>query len=343
MRGDFAAQRDAASMKAMPLTQHAKLEADIAAAVDALRRGDVIGLPTETVYGLGADASNPAAVRRIFELKGRPADHPVIVHLADAEQMDAWARDIPAAARALAAAFWPGPLTLILPRATHVGDLVTGGQDTVGLRVPSHPLAQRVLRTFGGAVAAPSANRFGRVSPTSASHVLDEFGGSVSVVLDGGPCEVGIESTIVQVTDGGARILRPGQISALQIAEVIGGVVEGAGADSPRVSGALKSHYAPCTPVQLLSGDELRSRTVEALRPCRVIALSHLEPGIGGIVLGSEPGTYARGLYAALRDLDGEGASRILVERPPDEPVWHAVTDRLQRAAAGAGLDDEET
>lgn len=326
----------------MPPTRQARLEAEIAAAVHALRDGEVIGLPTETVYGLGADASNPAAVRRIFELKGRPADHPVIVHLADASQMDAWAREVPPAARALAAAFWPGPLTLILLRAPHVLDLVTGGQDTVGLRVPSHPVAQRVLREFGGGVAAPSANRFGRVSPTSASHVLDEFGGSLPVVVDGGPCEVGIESTIVQVTDSGARILRPGRISALQVAEVIGGVVEGAAADSPRVSGALKSHYAPVTPVQLIDGDALRARSVEALRPCRVIAMGHLEPGVGGIALGDEPAAYARGLYAALRDLDGEGASRILVERPPDEPAWHAVADRLQRAAAGGGLDDEE-
>jgi L-threonylcarbamoyladenylate synthase len=318
-------------------------EDDIAAAVAALRRGEVIGLPTETVYGLAADASNARAVRRIFELKGRPADHPVIVHLADASRMGDWARDIPDAARRLAERFWPGPLTLILPRAAHVLDLVTGGQDTVGLRVPSHPVAQRVLRAFGGGLAAPSANRFGRVSPTRAIHVTDEFGGAVPVVLDGGDCEIGIESTIVEVTSRGARILRPGRISVEDVAAVIGGVVEGADARSSRVSGALKSHYAPRTPVELVRGEDLRARDAEALRPCRVIAIGSLAPGVGGVALSEDPRAYARGLYSALRDLDGEGASRILVERPPDSAPWHAVLDRLQRAAAGAGLDDEET
>jgi L-threonylcarbamoyladenylate synthase len=318
------------------------IDQEIRAAVGALRRGEIIGLPTETVYGLAADASNPEAVRRLFELKERPADHPVIVHLADAGQLGRWARKIPEGARKLAEAFWPGPLTLILPRAATVGDFVTGGQDTVGLRVPGHPLALRVLREFGGGVAAPSANRFGRVSPTRASHVVEEFGGAVPIVIDGGDCEIGIESTIVEVNERGARILRPGRISAAEIGAVVGGVLEGADTGSSRVSGGLPSHYAPRTPVQLIAGEQLRARSVLSLRPCRVIARTALAPGVGGILLGEDPKSYARGLYAALRDLDGEGASRILVERPPETPAWQAIRDRLERAAAGGGLEDEE-
>lgn len=200
-------------------------DADIAAAAARLRAGELVALPTETVHGLGADAMNPAAVRRIFEAKGRPADHPLIVHLPDAEQMTQWARDIPREAIALAQAFWPGPLTLILKREDDVPLEVTGGQDTVGLRVPGHPLALKLLRAFGGGVAAPSANRFGRISPTTAQHVRDEFHdtlGDALTVLDGGPCEVGIESTILDLSGEAPRILRPGAISAEQIAAVIG-------------------------------------------------------------------------------------------------------------------------
>ncbi|AVP98241.1 threonylcarbamoyl-AMP synthase [Ahniella affigens] len=226
-----------------------RLEA-ITEAVAALRRGEVIGLPTETVYGLAGDARNPEALQRIFATKGRPADHPLIVHLADAKQLSDWAIDVPVAALQLAQAFWPGPMTLILKRQANVSDLVTGGQDTVGLRVPSHPWAQAVLQAFGGGLAAPSANRFGHVSPTTAQHVRDEFGEAVPVVLDAGPCQVGIESTIIDLSTGFARILRPGLITAEQIEAVLHASPEAPGArqtsaDTPRVSGSLASHYAP--------------------------------------------------------------------------------------------------
>lgn len=317
-------------------------DSDVRRAVEALRRGEAIGLPTETVYGLAADASNEAAVQRLFALKGRPADHPVIVHLASARDVDRWAANVPEAARRLADAFWPGPLTLILPRAAHVHDVVTGGQSTVGLRVPSHPVARQVLAEFGGGLAAPSANRFGRVSPTSAAHVLAEFGDEVRIVLDGGPCEVGIESTIVEVTERGARILRPGHFSAADLAVVLGREPAGADPSSPRVPGALRAHYAPRTPVELVSTEALRERAGAEHGDCRVLALGPLPEGRRGVVLGSDPRSYARGLYAALRALDHEGASKILVEAPPETPAWVAVRDRLHRAAAGSGIDDAD-
>lgn len=307
----------------------------------ALRGGGVIGLPTETVYGLAADASSDTAVRRVFALKGRPADHPVIVHLACAAEIDAWASSVPEVARQLADAFWPGPLTLILPRAAHVSDVVTGGQSTVGLRVPSHPVARRVLAAFGGALAAPSANRFGRVSPTCAAHVVAEFGDEVPIVLDGGDCEIGIESTIVEVTERGARILRPGRLSAADLAAVIGSEPAGAGECSPRVPGSLRAHYAPRTPVKLVPREVLRLRDPAAHDDSRLVTLGPLPRGARGVALGDNPREYARGLYAALRCLDGEGASRILVEAPPETAEWVAVRDRLQRAAAGSGVDDE--
>jgi tRNA threonylcarbamoyl adenosine modification protein (Sua5/YciO/YrdC/YwlC family) len=195
---------------------------EVVRAAALLRAGELVAFPTETVYGLGADASNPGAIARIFAAKGRPADHPLIVHLPDAGQLERWAVDIPEAAHGLAAAFWPGPLTLILRRHPSVSDAITGGQDTVGLRVPNHPLALQLLREFGGGVAAPSANRFGRISPTTAAHVRDELGAAVSMILDGGPCAVGIESTILDLSAGRARILRPGMLDAAAIAAVLG-------------------------------------------------------------------------------------------------------------------------
>ncbi|MFN3843801.1 MAG: L-threonylcarbamoyladenylate synthase [Rehaibacterium terrae] len=310
--------------------------ADIDLAVIALRRGEAIGLPTETVYGLAADAANPDAVRRIFALKGRPADHPLIVHLPDVEAVPAWARDIPDAAWELAQRFWPGPLTLILKRQPRVSDEVTGGQDTVGLRVPAHPVAQAVLQSFGGGLAAPSANRFGRISPTRAEHVREEFGDAVPVVLDGGECEVGIESTIVDLSGRRPRILRPGMIGRAAIEAVIGPLGEG-GDDVPRASGMLEKHYAPRTPLRLVSRAELAS----AGRDTWVLALATLPKGAHGLALPAHPDGYAHGLYAALRELDASGAARLLVERPPDDPRWLAVHDRLRRAAAGAGPDAE--
>lgn len=306
----------------------------VAEAVARLHAGEAIGLPTETVYGLAADAADPEAVARVFALKGRPAAHPLILHLADASWLPRYARAIPEAAQRLAAAFWPGPLTLILPRHPSVLDVVTGGQDTVGLRAPAHPLAQQVLRAFGAALAAPSANRFGRISPTCAAHVRAEFGDAVPLVLDGGDCALGIESTIVDLSTASPRILRPGSITRAQIEAVLGPLREPAPGASPRVSGSLAAHYAPRTPLVVRP----RAR-LHAAPGTLVLALDALPTGAAGLALPAEAAAYARGLYAALRTLDAQGGARIEVESPPYEPSWDAVHDRLRRAAAGAGIE----
>lgn len=317
---------------------------DIQAAVAALRRGEVIGLPTETVYGLAADASNVEAVRRIFALKGRPADHPLIVHIADASSLSTWTTDASPLALRLAQAFWPGPLTMILPRSTRVPDVVTGGQDTVGLRCPDHPVALAVLHEFGGGLAAPSANRFGRISPTSAVHVREEFPSGVDIVLDGGDCEIGIESTILDLSSGQPRILRPGQISAARIEAVIGPVAQDRNEHSPRASGTLEAHYAPRTPLLMLPRAALESEAREqgALgKRTAILGVGTLPMGSDGLALPEDAASYAHGLYAALRQLDASGQQLLLVERPPDDPEWLAVHDRLRRAAAGAAADDD--
>lgn len=313
-------------------------------ALEALRRGEAIGLPTETVYGLAADASNPEAVRRIFALKGRPADHPLIVHVAGVEALDDWASDVPAAARQLATAFWPGPLTLVLRKLPRVPDVVTGGQDTVGLRCPDHPVALALLHEFGGGLAAPSANRFGHVSPTTAAHVRAEFGDTVPVVLEGGDCAIGIESTIVDFTGDAPRILRPGMLGRERIEAIIGPVHEGATAASPRASGTLEAHYAPRTPLLLLPRAALAREAAEqqALgKAVQVLALGELPDGTPGLALPATPTDYAHGLYAALRELDACGANLLLGERPPEGEAWLAIHDRLRRSAAGAGFGDE--
>jgi L-threonylcarbamoyladenylate synthase len=318
------------------------VNADLAAAVDALARGEVVGLPTETVYGLAADAENPDAVRRIFALKGRPADHPVIVHVPDARGLERYGRDVPDSARRLAAAFWPGPLTLIVRRAPRVPDVVTGGQDTVGLRSPAHPVAQAVLAAFGRGLAAPSANRFGHVSPTTAAHVRAEFGERVPIVLDGGKCAVGIESTIVDLSGARPRILRPGMLDRARLEAVIGPIDTGPAGDAPRVSGSLESHYAPETPVAVLERAALldcQARLARRGLVARALALGALPAGLHGVALPAEPRGYAHGLYAALRTLDALGADAILVEAVPDAPGWEAIRDRLARASAGVGLD----
>lgn len=321
-----------------------QVDADVAQAVALLRAGELVAFPTETVYGLGADASNAAAVAKIFAAKGRPADHPVIVHIPDASHLPRWARDVPQAAHVLAAAFWPGPLTLILKRQPQVADLVTGGQDTVGLRVPDHPLALQLLRAFGGGLAAPSANRFGRISPTTAQHVREELGDMVELVLDGGPCSVGIESTIVDLTRGAPVILRPGMIDAAQIERALRGhVVAGSHAPAaPRVSGSLDAHYAPLTPMQLADGTELRHQLQQALSAGKQVAVFGAQaiethPGVTWQRAASDPTRYARDLYAALRAFDHAGVDLILVEIPPQSPPWLAIHDRLRRAARGAG------
>jgi len=319
-------------------------EVDVTEAVAALRRGEVIGLPTETVYGLAGDASNPDAVRRIFELKQRPADHPLIVHLADQATLGAWAVDIPRAARDLADRYWPGPLTLILKRSRRALDLVTGGQDTVGIRVPAHPIARAVLGAFGGGLAIPSANRFGHVSPTCADHVREEFGDALGIVLDGGDCTVGIESTIVDLSGEVPRVLRPGQIGQGEIEHVIGRKLDNDTTGAPRASGTLAGHYAPRTPLVLTPRAALGARMSAAkARGERVVlmTLTDMPTWASGLVLPADPVNYARLLYGALRELDREGADRILVERPPGSPAWDAVLDRLRRAATGSNDRDE--
>ena len=335
------------------------MHSELARAVALLQAGELVAFPTETVYGLGADAANPAAVAKIFAAKGRPADHPLIVHLPGAGHLDQWARDVPAAAWALAEAFWPGPLTLILKRAPGVSDSVTGGQDTVGVRVPAHPLALDLLRAYaqagGGAqgqcgIAAPSANRFGRISPTDAAHVHEELGDAVALVLDGGPCPVGIESTIIDLSRGDAfvpRLLRPGHVTPEQIEMVIGVFPEIAAQtsadDSPRVSGSLDAHYAPTTPMRLVAAERLLD-FMNAIRHSgrRCGALCHSQPPHAGMphawrMLPADPEDYARGIYAALRELDRAGVDMIVVEDIPQNPAWAAVGDRLRRAACGAG------
>lgn len=319
----------------------------ILAAARALEAGQLVAFPTETVYGLGADAENPAAVAAIYAAKGRPQDHPVIVHLAPEAPLDYWACDIPQEAHALAEAFWPGPLTMILKRAPNIPDAVSGGQDTVGLRCPSHPVALALLRAFKGGkggVAAPSANKFGHVSPTLAAHVQEEFGreGSVAMVLDGGASQVGIESTIVDLSrldTHGPVLLRPGHISADAIAAVIDRLPAAPDAAAPRASGTLESHYAPHTPVAMQERAALLD-TIAALHGAgRRIALIHMGdmPAThAALRLPAVPDGFAHALYAALRAMDGHGADVILVEAPPQDGDWLGVNDRLRRAAHGS-------
>ena len=322
-------------------------DAAIAAAAGLLEAGQLVALPTETVYGLGADAENPAAVARIYAAKGRPMDHPVIVHVAPGAELDHWATDIPHEARELAEAFWPGPLTLILKRAPHIPDAVSGGQDTVGIRCPSHPVAIALLQAFKGGkggIAAPSANKFGNVSPTTAQHVRDEFGadGTVAAILDGGQSEVGIESTIVDLSrlaTHGPVLLRPGQISADAISAVIDSMPAAPDAAAPRASGTLESHYAPHTPVAMQDSVELLATLGKLQAAGRKVALIHYSafpPAHADVLLPASPDGFAHALYAALRAMDRAGADVILVEAPPRSGAWLGVNDRLRRAAHGS-------
>ena len=326
--------------------------AAIARAADLLRAGGVVAFPTETVYGLGADARNVDAVRRIFAAKGRPADHPVIVHLAEASHVQRWARDVPPGARALADAFWPGPLTLILPRAAGVDDSVTGGQDSVGLRLPSHPVARALLREFvargGDGVAAPSANRFGHVSPTTAAHVDADLGDEVAMILDGGPSAVGIESTIVAFVRERAIVLRPGGIAVEALEGVLGAPLQVTDSEAPRASGTLASHYATRTQAFLVPGDRLRAELAQRVdrdESVAVLARTHERPGdFDGAWRNArfDADDYAHDLYANLRELDAAHADAILIEDVPEDDAWLAVRDRLVRATHVDAVDERD-
>ncbi len=328
----------------------------IGRAVQALLAGGLVGFPTETVYGLGADADQPRAVAAIFRAKGRPQSHPVILHLAHAAAVAQWARAIPRPAQRLIEHLWPGPLTLILPRQPRAADGVTGGQDTVGLRCPSDAWAQALLNAFCAArgdpsvaIAAPSANRYGRISPTSAAHVRADLGerplGIVDVILDGGSCQLGIESTIVDFPDGGIRVLRPGTLGVEQLRAVAGQdiVLAPEAASTPRVSGRVQGHYAPRTPLEIVAPDELPARAAQlsgqrlaVLAPAQVLARLSADQSALRLAAAAQPEQFAHELYERLRNLDAGNAQRLLVAAPPEGPEWLAVHDRLRRAAAGS-------
>ena len=347
------------------------LEQQIQAAAERLARGELVAFPTETVYGLGADAENPQAVAKIYQAKGRPQNHPVIVHIAPDADIHYWASYVPEDAEKLMQAFWPGPLTLILPRANHIPDAVSGGQASIGIRCPSHPIAQVLLSRFAslkpsgqGGLAAPSANKFGHVSPTLAAHVRSEFPKEIAqgmMVLEGGASEVGIESTIIdlsRVAEGiGAVLLRPGHILPEQIAQVIGYMPARPDQAAPRVSGSLKAHYAPNTTLQLIQAEQL-AQDIAALVPAgeKWAMLVFQAPAadvdittststdanrtagkdtkLDWYQVSDQPAEYAHELYALLRRLDTLAYDRICVQTLPQESRWEALNDRLQRAAA---------
>ncbi len=322
-------------------------QVEIETAVQTLRDGELVAFPTETVYGLGANAQNPAAVRRVFEVKGRPANHPVIVHLDSPRFLHRWVREVPQSATRLAEVFWPGPLTMVMPRAASVHDVITGGQDTIAIRVPAHPMAQQLLTAFGGGIAAPSANRYGRLSPTRAEHVREEFGDALRVILDGGECQIGLESTIVAFEGAEVRLLRPGAVTVAQIKSVVGELLVGADVGSPRVPGSPPTHYAPSTPLTIVAAGEIDAQADAASTGGRRVAVlaqrlplrSHKY--VTWVNAGRRPETFARDLYSNLRTLDKAGCQRILVQAVPDGERWDAVRDRLLRAATSIAESDD--
>lgn len=300
----------------------AEIGTDVERALAVVRAGGLVAIPTETVYGLAADASNDHAVARIYAAKGRPTGHPLIVHVADALQLTDWAAAVPAAAAVLADACWPGPLTLIVPAADRVSRTVTGGRDTVGVRVPAHPLTRQLLERFGGGLAAPSANRFGRVSPTRAGHVAADLGTAVDYILDGGPSPVGVESTIVDCTVEPPQVLRPGAVSADDVTRLLG--AEPAPPSGPsRAPGMLASHYAPAA-VVLLADSPDEAEALAAAHPDRRVRVLHDDDVVA----------LARELYAHLRRADADGVDVLVAVLPPATGIGHAVRDRLHKAAA---------
>jgi L-threonylcarbamoyladenylate synthase len=313
-------------------------------AASALGAGGLVAFPTETVYGLGADAGDAAAVGRIFTVKGRPPGHPLIVHLGAADQLGEWAATVPPAAHLLADAFWPGPLTIILPRSRRVADAVTGGRATVGLRVPDHPVARALLGRFGGGVAAPSANRFGHVSPTTAEHVRADLGDAVDVILDGGPCTVGVESTIVDLTGPTPEVLRLGAVGVARLAEVIGEALRvDDGRGDARAPGMLAAHYAPAARVEVVAVADVAARAAvvrdegHAVGVLAPTALADLPDGVVELEPAGEADDYARVLYARLRQADRLGLDVVLAVPPGGSSgTAVAVADRLARAAVGS-------
>ena len=334
----------------MPFSNYPSLDmAAIGKAADVLRAGGLVAIPTETVYGLAADADNKEAVLATFAAKKRPTNHPLIVHVASAAALDAWAINIPEEARLLVKTFWPGPLTLVLKKAERCGDFVTGGQDSVALRCPSHPWAHALLEAFAGdnfkGLTAPSCNTFGQISPTSAKHVFDDLGvkpaGKLDYILDGGICEVGVESTMINLSGKRPEILRHGAITREMLEAVLGCPVPDAGSDAPRASGRLKSHYAPKTKLEIVPRElivtrfaQLAPAKVAVMASCDVLQKLDKERLAISIVAPDSLEGYAHGLYENLHRLDSACASRILVEMPPQLPSWAAVNDRLGRAAA---------
>ncbi|WP_454762952.1 L-threonylcarbamoyladenylate synthase [Cupriavidus campinensis] len=317
--------------------------AELDEAVRLLEAGQLVAFPTETVYGLGADAENPEAVARIFAAKGRPSNHPVIVHLVDGADVGYWAEDVPEAARKLIDAFWPGPLTIILRRAAHIPAAVAGGQDSIGLRCPSHPVAQALLARFRrgrGGIAAPSANKFGQVSPTTAEHVRDEFAGTV-YVLEGDGVDVGIESSIVDLSrldEVGPVLLRPGAVTAAMMADVLGTMPLPPDAAAPRASGTLRAHYAPHTPLALAQAAALPAYVAALPADGRIAWVGRApasdDPRCVFVQAPDLPDAYAQQLYRLLRRLDKEGFNRLVFEPVPETAEWDGVRDRLGRAAA---------
>ncbi len=312
----------------------------IVEAVNILKQGGLVAFPTETVYGLGADAGNSEAVNKIFTAKGRPADHPLIVHIGTPEQLSDWAQNIPPSVWELAAKFWPGPLTMVLQKHPHVPLVVTGGQQTVALRIPDNPVALALLKRFGGGVAAPSANRFNHISPTLAEHVCCELGESIDMILDGGACSVGLESTIIDLTGSQAKLLRPGHITPQQITEILHTSVTVPQKTAIRAPGMLKMHYAPTTPTVMSASDKIQQQIEKLLEQGkRVGVLAHCQFTLGHnnsclLQMPIEADDYGQALYAALRKLDRMQLDVILVEQLPEDDSWLAVNDRLKKATA---------
>lgn len=313
---------------------------DIEKAAGVLRAGGLVAFPTETVYGLGANAEDPAAVARIFQAKGRPPSHPLIVHIGGAELLGDWVQDVPEAARVLAERFWPGPLTLVLRRGRRVPLEATGGLETVAVRVPDHPVALALLSAFGGGVTAPSANRFGSVSPTAADHVRAELGEAVDFVLDGGPCEVGVESTIVDVTGDVPSILRPGGVTREELETVLGCPLAVPSTSRVRVPGQHPSHYAPRARVVLVEPEEVVAEAELAQELGHQVGV-FLPPSVADapvkanavVALPASMAAYARGLYGFLRELDEQGCDLIVASVPAEEGLGLAIANRLRRAA----------